>query len=149
MSGATLALSLLTLATLSSSPDTPDMPDTRLEPCPGTPNCVSTQETRESRRMVPITYSGNIDQALQQLLDLLAEQPRVEVTEVGDQIVRAVFTTRLLRFKDDVVFLFEPEEQVIHFRSASRVGRSDLGANRERMERISKLYYDVSEAKSR
>ena len=40
------------------------------------------------------------------------------------------------RFTDDVEFFVEVESGRVHFRSASRVGRSDLGVNRERMELI-------------
>jgi uncharacterized protein (DUF1499 family) len=39
-------------------------------------------------------------------------------------------------FVDDVEFLIEPNTQVIHVRSASRLGQSDLGVNRQRIEMI-------------
>jgi uncharacterized protein (DUF1499 family) len=41
-----------------------------------------------------------------------------------------------LRFVDDVEFLLVPAERVIHVRSASRVGYSDLGTNRKRVEAL-------------
>ena len=90
--------------------------------------------------MDPIAYRGDLAAAHQRLLTVLADQPRVEITERSENLIRAVFTTRMLRFKDDVVFLFDPEQRLIHFRSASRIGRSDWGANRERMQRIAELY---------
>ncbi len=49
------------------------------------------------------------------------------------------FTSFLLRFVDDVEFLFDDETKTIHFRSASRTGYGDLGANRRRMEEIRSL----------
>jgi uncharacterized protein (DUF1499 family) len=57
------------------------------------------------------------------------------VEDTGDY-VHATVTTALWRFVDDVEFLWSEAEGVIHFRSASRLGRSDLGTNRRRMERI-------------
>ena len=50
------------------------------------------------------------------------------------------FTTALLRFVDDVEFLLDPDKKLIHYRSASRIGRSDLGTNRRRMEMIRRAF---------
>ena len=40
------------------------------------------------------------------------------------------------RFDDDVEFVVDEQAGTIHFRSASRAGRGDLGVNRRRMEAI-------------
>ena len=48
----------------------------------------------------------------------------------------AQFTTRLMKYVDDAEFWFDPAAGVIQVRSASRLGKSDLGVNRERMESI-------------
>jgi uncharacterized protein (DUF1499 family) len=56
------------------------------------------------------------------------------------------FTSALFGFVDDVEFLFDEGKKTIHFRSASRVGHSDIGANRKRMNIIKK---DTAEALSR
>lgn len=115
----------------------------RLEPCPETPNCVSTQAVRESQRMPPIPFNGDPSRAMELLVDVLEAQPRVAIESTGERSIVSVFTTRILRFKDDVVFFVDPDERAIHFRSASRVGRSDLGANRERMERLTRLFLEA------
>jgi uncharacterized protein (DUF1499 family) len=39
-------------------------------------------------------------------------------------------------FVDDLEFYFPREESVIHLRSAARLGESDLGVNRRRLEQI-------------
>ena len=49
------------------------------------------------------------------------------------------FTSLLLRFVDDVEFLFDEATKTVHFRSASRTGYSDLGVNRRRMEQMQAL----------
>lgn len=63
---------------------------------------------------------------------------RVMAREPG--YLRAEFRTRLFRFVDDVELLADEGAGVIHFRSASRLGRRDFGVNRRRMERIASLY---------
>ena len=52
------------------------------------------------------------------------------------------FTSLLLRFVDDVEFLFDDETKTVHFRSASRTGYGDFGVNRKRMEEIRSLAGD-------
>ena len=49
-----------------------------------------------------------------------------------DDYIHAVFTSRLFRFKDDVEFYIDAAAEQVHFRSGSRVGYSDMGANRKR-----------------
>lgn len=65
--------------------------------------------------------------------------PRTRLIEEDDSYLHLEVTSRLLRFVDDVEFVFEEEGKTIHFRSASRVGYGDLGVNRRRMEEIRRL----------
>lgn len=118
----------------------------RLEPCPKTPNCVSTQAVRSAQRMEPIPYASDLETARERLLAALKSEPRTRVDDVGERTVRAVFITRIMRFRDDAVFLFDTEAHLIHFRSASRIGRSDWGANRARMERVTARFLAVESA---
>ena len=48
----------------------------------------------------------------------------------------AEYSSALFGFVDDVEFYFPPETHIIHVRSASRLGHSDLGVNRKRIEAI-------------
>lgn len=128
-----VSVMLVFVAQAGMSSTTPD----RLQPCPSTPNCVSTQADSAEQRMEPIPYKGDLDSARTRLLDILRSEPRVSVDKADELYIHAVFTSAIFRFKDDVEFLFDEERRLIHFRSASRVGRSDMGVNRERMERIS------------
>jgi uncharacterized protein (DUF1499 family) len=123
-----LALSLGASATSQSM---------QLKPCPKTPNCVSTQASNPDKQMDPIRYEGSLASARSTLLQILA-QPRVEIVESTEKYVHAVFTTQIMKYQDDVEFLFDPDARTIHFRSASRVGTSDLGTNRRRMKALKK-----------
>ena len=131
----TLAQPLLLALSLAMSSEPP-----ALEPCPRTPNCVSTQATDPAKWMEPIPFRGDLTASRERLLELLEDLPRVRVEQALDTYIHVVFTTPILRFKDDVVFAFDSEAGVIHFRSASRVGRSDWGANRKRMIELTRLY---------
>lgn len=113
------------------------MSDDRLAPCPAKPNCVSTLAPAEdtTHHAEPIPHRGNLAEAMGAVLASLALLPRTEIVERDVDYVHAVVTSRLLRFKDDVEFVVGVDH--IDFRSASRVGTSDLGVNRKRMTALS------------
>lgn len=105
-------------------------------PCPESPNCVSTQAKDETHAIAPILYSADRKSAQQRLLKIIHSLPRTGVVVERGDYFHVEFTSRILRFVDDVEFYFGVEAGKIHFRSASRIGHSDLGANRKRMEAI-------------
>ncbi|WP_313122980.1 DUF1499 domain-containing protein, partial [Exiguobacterium sp.] len=74
------------------------------------------------------------------LLRILQILDRVKIVKEEGTYIHAIFTSKVFRFKDDVEFYFDEAAQVIHFRSASRVGYSDWGVNRKRMEDITRRY---------
>ena len=115
----------------------------RLRPCPSSPNCVSTQSDDPARRMEALSWRGAKADAKRRLLEVIASMPRARVVSDEGDYIHAEFRSRLFRFVDDVEFLFDDAKEVIHFRSASRVGHSDLGVNRKRMERIAKAFGPV------
>ena len=114
------------------------MPRRMLPPCPDSPNCVSTlappQDDRHAIR--PYTYSKTTSEVKAALKAVVAGLPRTKLVQDEDLYLHYEFTSLLLRFVDDVEFLFDEEAKTIHFRSASRVGYGDLGVNRRRMEDI-------------
>jgi len=109
-----------------------------LDPCPSSPNCVCSQQdpSDEGHFMAPLDYSGSAEHALDAIAEVVGNASGATVTNRTADRLDAVFVTRLFRFKDDVSFLVDADEQKIHFRSASRVGHSDLGANRKRMDAL-------------
>ncbi len=110
------------------------MSDTRLlAPCPSSPNCVSSLADDDRHKVAPLPGAGNRADSLALLDAVLEDWPRVSHRAVGPARVEARFTTRILRFVDDVTF-YVHEDGVIEVRSASRIGYWDLGANRRRVE---------------
>ena len=106
-----------------------------LADCPKSPNCVSSQASDPDRRVAPLNGGTNAEEARQRLIAVLESLPRVSWTAPSDQRIEAQFTSLIFRFTDDVVFAIE-EDGTIQVRSASRVGYSDLGANRSRVEML-------------
>mgnify|MGYP001549583057 FL=1 len=111
----------------------------KLRPCPGTPNCVSSMATDKEHFIEPILIPASSEDTRDIILKALDEFSRVKVTEAQANYIHAEFTSLIFRFVDDVEFYFPKSESGVvrvDIRSASRVGRSDLGVNRKRMEAI-------------
>jgi uncharacterized protein (DUF1499 family) len=133
-------LMLLVVALISKRPDNLGVTNGELAPCPDSPNCVSTQSDDEIHAIEPLTYAGSTAEARQRLLDIVAEMPRVRLIEATPTYIYAEFRTLTFRFVDDVEFYIDEDTKVIHFRSASRLGYSDMGLNRRRMETLTRLF---------
>ena len=119
---------------------------TELDACPSSPNCVSSADSGDSHYIAPIAIDGDPDAAWQALKDILTADSSIEITASAEHYIRTEATTRILRFTDDVEFLLKGEERRIDMRSASRIGYSDLGKNRRRLERIRSAMIDAGVA---
>ena len=108
-------------------------------PCPDKPNCVSSKSSLSLHKIAPLTYKGNSKNAREKLLGIINSMPRTQISMDNKNFIHVEFTSKIFRFVDDVEFYFE-SSGTIHFRSASRVGHSDMGVNRDRMEEIRRLF---------
>jgi uncharacterized protein (DUF1499 family) len=114
-------------------------PVRRLQTCPSSPNCVSTQAQDEGHAIEPFRYCKPRAEAKEALKEVIRSLPRTKLVEEDESYLHYEFTSLLLRFVDDVEFLFDDETKTIHFRSASRTGYGDMGVNRKRMEQVRTL----------
>jgi len=110
--------------------------DGNLTPCPESPNCVSSQSTDEKHFIEPLSYDGSLVEAREKLVSIIQSMKRSQIILKEDTYIHAEFTSALFRFVDDTEFYFDDAAKTIHMRSASRVGYSDLGVNRKRIETI-------------
>lgn len=109
----------------------------KLSECPDSPNCVSSQTDSAKHKMEAISFTGELADAVDKLKSVISSNcSRARLVEEQDDYLRFEFTSLIFRFVDDVEFVFDDSTQQIHFRSASRAGHSDLGANRKRMKKI-------------
>jgi len=128
---------------MANSPDDLGVTNGQLAECPDKPNCVSTQSTDDSKQMDPVGFSGSVDDAIEKLKSEINKLfPRARLISKQEYYLRYEFTSLIFRFVDDVEFWFDVDNKKIHFRSASRVGHSDLGVNRKRMTKIGDHFKD-------
>jgi uncharacterized protein (DUF1499 family) len=106
----------------------------RLRPCPDTPNCVSSEAGTKAEKLVAPFPAPDGRADLVRLAAIVAAWPRTAVITTSEDYLHAESTSLLLRFKDDVEFRLDSAAHLIHVRSASRLGKGDLGVNRKRVE---------------
>ncbi|PSB28287.1 DUF1499 domain-containing protein [Stenomitos frigidus] len=110
--------------------------DGKFAPCPTTPNCVSSQSQDKEHAIDPLRYTSTSEDAFSKLKAMLEAQPRVNILTTTDDYIRTEFTIPIVGFVDDVEFYLDRAANLIQVRSASRLGESDLGVNRKRIETL-------------
>jgi uncharacterized protein (DUF1499 family) len=120
-------------------PDNLGVHDGRLAPPKRTPNNVNSQIDRNAdaeHYIDPLRYRGDARKAWETLRNIVNGMPRVKVVKSEPNYLYAEFTSKLIGFVDDTEFYLDEKAGVIQVRSASRLGRSDFGVNRKRIESI-------------
>lgn len=108
----------------------------KLAPCPNTPNCVNSQSQDPQHKIEPLSYNSTPQEAMANLKQVIQSLDRTKIITESDHYLYTEFTSKLMGFADDVEFYLDENAKVIHVRSASRLGKSDLGVNRKRVETI-------------
>jgi len=133
----TLLCTTLLSACSGTRPASLGTPNASLELCPDSPNCVSSIDSKEDKehfiQAIQFTDKATAHKAL---MRLIKDNPSAAIITSTQDYIYAEYTSDLMRFVDDVEFLFDDNLNVIHVRSASRIGRSDFGVNRERIETL-------------
>ncbi len=112
----------------------------RLAACPESPNCVGSQSQDPRSHIEPLGFSGTPESANARIQAAIASFPRSRLARQTPDYLHFEFRSLVCRFVDDVEFLIDANAGVVHVRSASRLGYSDLGANRRRVEAIRKVW---------
>lgn len=116
------------------------MLNNQLRFCPATPNCVSSEQQVDGTFVEPFVYTTTADNAWYNIKQVIIETGGIVLTEQNGYL-HASYETPLMRYVDDVELRLDENKQVVHIRSVSRVGYSDLGANRKRTARIRAAFY--------
>jgi uncharacterized protein (DUF1499 family) len=111
-----------------------------LAACPDRPNCVSSLSDDKEHFIAPLIYRGSMAVAAARLLSVLEQMKGAKVVSRTDTAIHAEFTSTVFGFVDDVDFRFDAADRRIDLRSASRVGYTDFGVNRERIEEIRRRF---------
>lgn len=148
MHGATVVIVLFALLSMTSTtPASLGLQAGRLAPCPDSPNCVSSAATTSQHVIAPFALDRSPGAAKEELKQAIAKLPRTKLISETDDYLRFEFRSLVFRFVDDVEFHFDEATKTIHVRSASRVGHSDLGVNRRRVEAIRALLPEAMRSK--
>ena len=125
------------------APDNLGVREGKLKPPSKTPNSVSSQadlwpghEQADYARIAPLALAGDAAATLARIQAVVSAMPGAQVVKSQPDYLYATFSTRLMKYTDDVEFWFDPAARVVQVRSASRLGRKDLGVNRARIEAI-------------
>jgi uncharacterized protein (DUF1499 family) len=139
-----LLTSILVCATIccciAPRPKNLGIKDNSLAPCPRSPNCVATQSPDSMHAMPCLTYTGSQDSAMDRLVRVVTSMKRTKIITQTGSYLYVQFTTALMRYVDDVEFRFDDAKKTIDFRSASRIGYSDMGVNRKRMSDVTQRF---------
>lgn len=117
-------------------PDNLGVTDFKLGSCPNTPNCVSSQDEDQEHKIEPISFNSSPEDAISKLASIINGMERAEIISQSNDYIHAEFTSKLMGFRDDIEFYIAVPAQTIQVRAAARLGKSDLGVNRKRIEAI-------------
>lgn len=124
------------LSFTAKPPETLGLTNGGLAPCPATPNCVSSAATDPQHTIRPFVLDRPVTAAKEELRQAAARLPRATLITDRGNYLHYEFRSLVFRFVDDVEFHLDEATKLIQVRSASRVGHSDLGVNRRRVEAI-------------
>jgi len=113
--------------------------DGKLSPCPKSPNCVSTRSSDPQHGIEALSFRGSRSETMAAILAVAGKMQRTTVVTQREDYLHVEYRTKM-GFVDDVEFHLDETTQTVHFRSASRIGYSDLGVNRKRMEEFTNRY---------
>ena len=125
-------------------PDNLGLKNKLLLTCPKSPNCVLSQASDAKHKIKPIYYATSVEAAKEKLIKVIQSMDGTRIITQDEVYWHVEFTTRWLRFIDDVEFYFPESEALIHLRSASRSGYWDLGVNRKRVEEIRSRFEELA-----
>ena len=119
-------------------PDNLGVKEARLAPPKSSPNCVSSQADSSDAEhyIAPIPFKGDAPAAMAAVRKAVEGMEGATVIRQEGAYLYAEYRTQVLRFVDDVEFVFDVKAGLIHMRSASRLGRRDFGVNRARIEAL-------------
>ena len=109
----------------------------KLPPCPSRPNCVSSDaDPGDSHHVAPLELAIPAAEAWRLVRQVIEEQVRTRIVARTHNSFHAECRSRMFRFVDDLELRLRAAEGLIAVRSASRLGYSDLGVNRKRVEAL-------------
>lgn len=115
----------------------------RLRDMPKKDNAVSSQTDIKEKFVEPLSFKEDLQNSKLIINNIIKNYEGSKIITDEQNYMHIVFTTGKMRYKDDVELLFDETNNLIHYRSESRIGYSDMGLNRKRYENIKNLYLNT------
>jgi uncharacterized protein (DUF1499 family) len=106
--------------------------------CPDTPNCLSSLAKNPKHRIEPFKLKKDPETSWEIVQKTVGSLPRTKIVSADNSDIHAECRSMIFRFIDDLTLHLTPSTGIIHIRSASRIGYSDFGVNRRRVENLRK-----------
>lgn len=140
-----IVVALAAMSALSRNIPATGLQDNKLQPCPDTPNCLCS-EYQGSHHTQPVAIN-NSGINIQRYIEIIKSM-NGELVSFNENYLHATFTTTVMRFIDDFELRIDKTNMLVHIRSASRVGYSDLGKNKNRVSEFKALLQTTKHSKS-
>ena len=137
-----LAIWVFTMPLFSCSGTRPanlGIKDGRLSVCPASPNCVSSDAADGAHAVAPFQLVVSPLDGWRAVRKIIEELPRTKIISSTDDYLYAECSSAVFGFVDDLELHLRPADKLIAVRSASRLGHSDFGVNRKRVEQLRSL----------
>lgn len=136
-----ICVALLILNSCSPKLRTTNTTDILFTPCGSAPNCIASDGSGYAETMKPVPYVDalpvmikKLDTALTATADERGEKLHLSYEDSTTR--HYVFASKYVGFKDDLLFVFDDSQKLMHYRSSSRVGYADFNYNKDRMDMI-------------
>ena len=126
-------------ACAGTRPNNLGIKDSRLAPCPSSPNCVSSDDADAAHSVSAFALITPASAAWRAVHSTVAGLPRTKIITDTDEYLHAECSSAVFGFVDDLELHLRPAQNLIAVRSAARLGHSDLGVNRRRVEKLRSL----------
>lgn len=134
---ASLLLIIMTLISCSGQrPTNIGITDSKFTACPASPNCVSSDASDETHKVLPFQLYVATADVWKIAKQVVLKLPRTQIITETSNYLHAECTSAIFGFVDDLELHLRPADSIIAIRSASRLGHSDFGVNRKRIEAL-------------
>lgn len=125
-------------------PSTVGLENGKFKALKDSPNGVSSQSSKKDDKVDPLEMHGTVSEEKEKIKNLVLSYENTKLIEENHDYLHFVFTTNFFHFKDDIEFFFDTENNIIDFKSQSRIGYSDMGVNRERYKNLREDYLNLN-----
>lgn len=135
---------MVLMGVMSKSGSAPGLVEGKLSPCPQSPNCVCTEYAEDQAHFIePVSYGNANIKIVRSMIRKAIDSSGGTMAHERDNYFAATYRSSLFGFVDDLEVRIDESQKLIHIRSASRVGHSDMGVNKMRAMELRALLQNI------